>query len=51
MRRVFPALRDLGADAVLDRASTDPARLPHFDVVVDPAVARGGALGKWLIEA
>ncbi len=35
--RHLPALRDLGADAVLDRATTDPAGLPHFDVVLDAA--------------
>ncbi|XVU28376.1 NADP-dependent oxidoreductase [Actinoplanes sp. CA-054009] len=35
--RHLPALRALGADAVLDRATTDPARLDHFDVLLDAA--------------
>ncbi|XVV15556.1 NAD(P)-dependent alcohol dehydrogenase [Actinoplanes sp. CA-131856] len=35
--RHLPALRALGADAVLDRATTDPAHLEHFDVILDAA--------------
>ncbi|MFF5076037.1 NAD(P)-dependent alcohol dehydrogenase [Actinoplanes sp. NPDC000266] len=35
--RHLPALRDLGAGAVLDRATTDPAGLGHFDIVLDAA--------------